>query len=224
MNNFDKELGFEGRVRKCVVNDGVYKGWLAKIIEADFPDYKVIGYNVMGYRRDKFGNPTPHGQSQLDGIDVVIYLQNIKNPDIMTHVYIQEKATRKNREITGKYGFKMDFEIVNKNSRRGWACNLNRVHYLIYYYKDCTVVIGGLSKICKICNELYDTWVNDGCRYEDNMSFNCSELKNQKMEVRKGDGGEKRYWSITTSFTEKYVLNDRVCNIRKKKYHYRLDE
>ena len=52
MNNFDKELGFEGRVRKCVVNDGVYKGWLAKIIEADFPDYKVIGYNVMGYRRD----------------------------------------------------------------------------------------------------------------------------------------------------------------------------
>ncbi len=224
MNNFNRELGFEQKVRECIIKDGTYTGWLAKIIESDFPEYKVEGYNVIKYKTDKFGNPTPFGQAQLDGIDIVIYIRNEKNPNDMSHIYIQEKATRKKCNMTGKYGFNMEFEIVNKNRKQGWACDLNRVHYLIYYYKDCTVIINGLGEICKICNNLYNVWKENGGKYQDNMSFTIDPLRNQKMKVNKSDGSEEKYWSITTFFSEKYVLNSRVYNIRKEKYHYRIDE
>lgn len=232
MNNFIKCKKLEDAVRECAINDGIYDskrdGWVAKMIESDNPDCIVMDYIEIEYKNDKFGTPTPSSRLQKNGIDLCFVLYNQKTKKTEMRL-VQEKSLRsifyynQNDDRDNEYGYELLFEIVNKNEKRGWGCELGNADYIIFYYRDCSIVVSGLSKIEEFCNELYDIWVNNGSNY-DRVSYNCGGLRNQRMFVNKQDGSGKKQWSMNTKLSKWALDKIGVGNIRKINWHYRLNE
>lgn len=225
MGNFAKCKKLEDAVREYAINDGIYdserEGWVAKMIESDNPNCTVINYIEMEYKNDEFGKLTPSSRLQKNGVDLCFILYNQKTKK--TEMKLVQEKSLKDICYYNQYSFELLFEIVNKNMKRGWGCELGNVDYIIFYYKDCSIVVNGLSKIEDFCNELYDIWVNNGCDYS-RVSYNCHGLNNQRMFPNKRDGDEKKHWSMNTKLSKWALDKIGVSNIRKINWHYIIDE